>query len=259
MGKECRNEGMSECKVKEMKKTGIFIFSCYYWFAIFFFALLMFPLAFLVWILTVSFDRRLRLLHQFTCLWSDATFRMNPLWRVQITGIDKVDRSGTYIIVSNHQSGADVMVLFKMYIHFKWVAKRSLFQVPLIGWSMSLNRYLALERSSSGSMRKMIRDASRYLAGRNSLMIFPEGSRSRDGAIKPFKTGAFHIALETGTPILPVAIHGTSRAIDPRGFLILPNKDIRLEVLDPIPIRGYHDLDPKSLAELVHDRIADAL
>ena len=235
------------------------IFSVYYWFIIFFIAFLFFPVALLIWCTTILFDKRLYILHIFTCFWSDLTLNLNPVWKIRVVGRKKIMPGQVYIMTSNHQSGADVMVLFKLYRQFKWVAKKSLFRVPFIGWNMALNRYLSLERTSSSSMRKMIRDASYLIARGNSLMIFPEGTRSRDGRIQSFKTGAFLIALETRTPIVPIAISGTSKAIDRGGFLILKNKNIRATVLDPIPYDSFKDMDPKEIASMVHGVISKSL
>jgi 1-acyl-sn-glycerol-3-phosphate acyltransferase len=158
-------------------------------------------------------------------------------------------------MVSNHQSGADIIVLFLLWAHFKWVAKTSLFYYPFIGWTMWLNRYISLDRVKGSSMRKMIADAATTLAAGNSVMIFPEGTRSKDGTIKSFKTGAFHIALQNHTPILPIAIMGTSKAIRKGGFLINKNFDIQAKVLDPVPYDAFKELDSKMVAEKIHDLI----
>ena len=240
-------------------KTWAYIFSGYYWFVIFFVAFLFFPVALLIWCATIFFDHRLYILHMFTCFWSDFSLKLNPIWKIRVIGRKKIVPGKVYILISNHQSGADVMVLFKLYRQFKWVAKKSLFRVPFIGWNMALNQYLSLERTSSSSMRKMIRDATKLISQGNSLMIFPEGTRSRNGELQSFKTGAFLIALETRTPIVPIAISGTSKAIDRGGFLILRNKNIRATVLEPIPYESFKDLDSKEIAMKVHEVIRRSL
>ena len=181
------------------------------------------------------------------------------MWRIKVTGREKIEPGCTYVMVSNHQSGADIIVLFLLWAHFKWVAKKSLFYYPFIGWTMWLNRYIALDRVKGSSMRKMMSDASHTLKAGNSVMIFPEGTRSRDGSIQSFKTGAFHIALNNHCPILPIAIQGTSHAIRKGGFLINQNFNIRATVLDPIPYESIKDLDSKQVAERVHDLIREEL
>jgi 1-acyl-sn-glycerol-3-phosphate acyltransferase len=118
---------------------------------------------------------------------------------------------------------------------------------------MWLNRYIALDRVKGSSMRKMISDAARTIKAGNSVMIFPEGTRSKDGTIQHFKTGAFHIALSNQTPILPIAIKGTSKAIRKGGFIVNKNFEIQAKVLDPVSYESFKDLDSKQVANKVHE------
>ena len=242
-----------------MKKIGTFLFSVYYWTILFLVAFCFFLVSLLVWTFTILFDKKLRILHYFTCFWSDFTLSLNPLWKVRVIGKERIDKNRSYVIVSNHQSGADIMVLFKLWLPYKWVAKRSLFRVPFIGWNMHLNRYIALDRGKKNSMVNMMDKAAGILRSGTSVMIFPEGTRSRDGKLKNFKAGAFHLAIKAGSPVLPVAINGTSKAIDRRGFLILRNKNITATILEPIPFTEIKDKDPKEVAEMVHQLISDFL
>jgi 1-acyl-sn-glycerol-3-phosphate acyltransferase len=242
-----------------MKKTASFLYSAYFWTILFLVALCFFPIALLIWIITVLFDKRLRILHYFTCFWSDFTLSLNPLWRIRIFGKERIVRDRSYVIVSNHHSGVDIIVMFKLWIPFKWVAKRSLFRVPFIGWNMVLNRYIDLDRGKKNSMVGMLDKAAYVLHSGISVMIFPEGTRSRDGNLKNFKTGAFHLALKAGSPVLPVAINGTAKAIDKKGFLILKNKNITATILEPIPFNEIKDKDPKEVAEMVQELISEFL
>lgn len=235
-----------------------YIASLYFWLELNLISALLFPLSFLVYLLTFLFDKRLRLLHLYTCLWSFIVLKINPMWRIRVGGRNHIDPQETYIMVSNHQSGADIIVLYLLWTHFKWVAKKSVFRYPFIGWNMRLNGYIALDRSSTGSMKKMMVDAARILKEGNSIMIFPEGTRSKDGTIQPFKTGAFHLALENKRPILPVAISGTSQAIRKGGFLINKNFNIRATVLEPIAYAEIKDSEPKVIAGMVRQRIREA-
>jgi len=235
-----------------------YLASIYFWVELYLISAILFPISFLVFLLTFLFDKRLFLLHKYTCLWSFIVLKINPMWRIKVIGREKIKPGQTYVMVSNHQSGADIIVLFLLWSHFKWVAKKSLFYYPFIGWTMWLNQYIALDRAKGSSMRKMMSDAAVTLKKGNSVMIFPEGTRSKDGNIQTFKTGAFHIALNNQTPILPIAIKGTSMAIRKGGFLINKNFDIQAKVLDPIPYEVIQDLDSKQVATMVHDLIRKA-
>jgi 1-acyl-sn-glycerol-3-phosphate acyltransferase len=135
------------------------------------------------------------------------------------------------------------------------VAKKELFYVPFIGWNMSLNRYISLERSRSKSKRMMMDKAVAVIRKGNSVMIFPEGTRTKDGNLQPFKSGAFRLALETGSPLLPIAIKGTFYAIKKGGFIIHKNHDLEAVLLDPIPFETIRDMEPREIALKVHDLI----
>ena len=231
------------------------VISTYFWAGLFLISAILFPISVLIWLFTFLFDKNLFLLHNFTSLWSSIILAVNPYWRTKITGKEKVRRGETYVMVSNHQSGADILVLFKLFLPFIWVAKKELFYVPFIGWNMSLNRYISLERSRSKSKRMMMDKAVAVIRKGNSVMIFPEGTRTKDGNLQPFKSGAFRLALETGSPLLPIAIKGTFYAIKKGGFIIHKNHDLEAVLLDPIPFETIRDMEPREIALKVHDLI----
>jgi len=238
-------------KIRIMKKILRFFASCYFWFELFFISGLLFPGSILIFLLTFLLDKRLVILHKYSCIWSYIVLKMNFMWRIKVTGKEYIRKDESYVMVSNHQSGADIIVLFLLWNNFKWVAKRSLYWVPFLGWNMWLNRYIAVERGKASSMRRMMAEARRVLMSGSSLMIFPEGTRSKDGKLQQFKTGAFHLALETGKPVLPIAIKGTSRAIRKGGFLVNKNHDIQAMVLKPVLFETIKGMDAKDAAMMV--------
>lgn len=250
---------MNKEKISFLSSAFRVIISIWFWIEVFGIAALMYPIALIIFILTIGFDKKMAIMHRFTSIWAWISLSLNPLWRITVVGREKINPRATYVMVSNHQSGADVIVLFLLWTHFKWIAKKSLFLYPFIGWTMYLNGYLALERGRQGSMKRMMLEAGRLIREGNSIMMFPEGTRSKDGKIQPFKSGAFHLALNNQVPILPIAIRGTSQAIRKGGLLINPNHNIRAEVLAPIPYSEIKDLDPKAVAAMVHGKIAAAL
>jgi 1-acyl-sn-glycerol-3-phosphate acyltransferase len=227
--------------------------SCYFWISMFLISGILFPIPVFLWITTVLFDRRRYILHQFTCRWSDIILGVNPYWKVHVEGRQKIDPSQVYVMVSNHQSGLDILVLFKLHRHFKWVAKKGLFIIPFIGWNMALNGYISLERGRGRSKLQMMDKAADSIRAGNSVLIFPEGTRAPDGKLQTYKTGAFRLALETQTPILPVVIKGTHQAIKKGGLLIHKNDHIKLVILDPIPYESFSHMDSKELALFIHE------
>jgi 1-acyl-sn-glycerol-3-phosphate acyltransferase len=217
-------------------------------------SLLLFPGALLLWALTAPFGRRRVLLHLYTCFWASLYTWLNPLWPVTVRGREHIERGATYVMVANHLSLLDILVLFRLFRHFTWVSKRENFRVPVVGWNMTLNAYIPLKRGDRESVAAMLATAEADLRDGISVMIFPEGTRSRDGRLKPFKAGAFELAVATGLPVLPIVVGGTGDALPARGFVLRGRHPITLTVLPPIPSQG---LDAAELSDRARSAIAD--
>jgi 1-acyl-sn-glycerol-3-phosphate acyltransferase len=220
-------------------------------------SVVLFPVAVVVWAATLPFDRRLVVLHQFTCFWASLYTWTNPLWPVTIEGRERIDARETYVMVANHLSLLDILVLFRLFRHFKWVSKIENFKIPCIGWNMRLNRYIPLKRGDRDSVREMMDACEKTLGAGSSIMMFPEGTRSKTGVLQPFKTGAFELALRTGRPLLPIVIEGTSNALPKRGFVLRGQHPIRITVLEPIAPDRFGGLDAKALTEQIRQLYVD--
>jgi 1-acyl-sn-glycerol-3-phosphate acyltransferase len=219
-------------------------------------SLLLFPSAVVIWAVTLPFDRRRLILHRFTCLWASLYTWTNPAWPVQVQGREKLVDDRACVMVANHLSLLDILVLFRLFSHFKWVSKLENFRVPLIGWNMRLNRYIPLRRGDRVSVYQMMRLCEETLAGGSSIMMFPEGTRSPHGRLRRFKTGAFELAKKTGSPIQPIVIRGTADALPKRGFVLQGRHPISLTVLDAIAPERFADLSVEELTQHVHAIIA---
>jgi 1-acyl-sn-glycerol-3-phosphate acyltransferase len=178
---------------------------------------------------------------------------------VTIEGRDKIRSGVAYVMVANHQSLLDILVLFRLFKHFKWVSKIENFRVPLIGWNMSLNRYIKLRRGDKDSVDRMMRACERSLKDGNPIMMFPEGTRSFDGKLKTFKHGAFTLAQRVGVPLLPIVIQGTSEALPKRGFVLRGRHRIRVRILDEIGYETFSDAPVDAVIERVRGVIAAEL
>ena len=222
-------------------------------------SLLLFPVALLIWAATVLFDKRLVVLHQFTCFWASLYSWLNPVWRVHVEGREKIDPKVAYVMVANHQSLLDILVLFRLFVHFKWVSKIENFRVICVGWNMSLNRYIKLRRGDKESVEQMMVACEQTLREGSSIMMFPEGTRSADGHLKAFKHGAFTLAQRVGVPILPIVVEGTAAALPKRGFVLQGRHAIRIRVLDAIPYARVASLSVDALTEHVRSIIAAEL
>lgn len=228
------------------------LLSLLFWIGIAVSSIALFPVALAIWLVTSPFDRRRRVLHLFTCLWASLYSWLNPAWRVRVRGREHVRPDGTYVMVANHLSFLDILVLFRLFRHFKWVSKIEMFRIPLIGWNMRFNRYVPLRRGDKRSISEMMAACRRTLAEGSSVMIFPEGTRSPDGALRAFKPGAFQLALEAGVPILPIVVSGTANALPKHGFVLRGRHEIGIRVLPEIPYESFAGLSVAELTERVH-------
>jgi 1-acyl-sn-glycerol-3-phosphate acyltransferase len=220
---------------------------------------LMLPLAVVVWALTAPFDRRLRTLHLFTCFWASLYTWLNPAWRVSIEGRERIRPGETYVMVANHLSLIDILVLFRLFTHYKWVSKIENFRVPLIGWNMTLNRYIKLRRGDKSSVVRMMKACHETLDGGSSIMMFPEGTRSPTGRMRSFKTGAFEIAKEAHVPILPIVITGSANALPKRGFVLQGRHPIHVTVLEPVAYESFAHESVDQICERTRALIAEQL
>jgi 1-acyl-sn-glycerol-3-phosphate acyltransferase len=222
--------------------------------------IILFPILFVLWLITFPIDNRKRYVtHYFTSFWGSLYTWLNPLWRVIIENREKLKRGKTYILVSNHQSLVDILVFYRLKIHFKWVSKLELFKVPVLGWVMKMNKYIQLKRGTPKGVRRMMKDSENAIKEGNSLFIFPEGTRSTDGNLLPFKEGAFKLALKTQTPLLPIVIDGSGKALPKKGFILKGYHKIKIKILDEIPFSDFRNWTSDYLKKKVKDLIDDEL
>ena len=207
-----------------------------------------------VFLVTYPFDRNRKVLHLYSCAWAQSYLWLNPTWRLKVFGRQKLPWRGPAVLVANHESLADTLVLFGLYRPFKWVSKQSVFQVPFVGWNMYLNGYVGLVRGNSKSVAKMFADCELWLGRGVPVMIFPEGTRSPDGEVKAFKDGAFVLAARKDVPIFPIVLTGTARMLPKHGFVIRGTSNCEVHVLDPVRPADFNHA-PEALRDHVHNLI----
>ena len=212
-------------------------------------SIILFPIALIIFLVTYPFDRRRRVLHQFTCFWGSLYTWVNPLWKVHVTGREHIRKDVTYVMVANHLSLLDILVSFRLFAHFKWVSKKENFSVPAIGWNMRMNGYIPLVRGDRESAAQMMRECRETLDRGSSIMMFPEGTRSKDGRLKQFRPGAFELAIDCDVPVLPILITGTSDALPKHGFVLQGKHEIGIHVQPEIPPSQFRGLTPIELAD----------
>lgn len=226
-----------------------YLVAVYTWLIVFLSFILLFPIAAIIWFTTVLFDKRLKVLHLFSCFWASTYIFTNPFWKVKIIDRRKIKSDGVYVMICNHQSMLDIIVLYRLFTHFKWVSKKELFKIPIVGWNMSLNRYIPVDRGNKTSHLKMFNMCETNLRDGSSIMIFPEGTRSEDAEIHNFKEGAFKIALKAKASILPIVLDGTSDLLPKHGLVFRTKNTIKVKILDPVPYADFEKLSAKELTE----------
>ena len=184
----------------------------------------------------------------FAVLWARINSFFTPM-TVTVIGAENIEHGTSYVITSNHQSMYDIYVLYGwLGIDFKWVMKKELEQVPVLGLACKVLGHIYIDRSDSKSAVETIKAAKAKIVNGTSVLFFPEGTRSGDGKIKPFKKGAFKMATDLKIPILPVTINGT-RNILPKGSLDLMPGGVTMIINKPISAEGYHEKNIHELME----------
>lgn len=192
----------------------------------------------LLWLVTLPFDRNQALLHAFVCRWCHYLYlRAWPGWRVRVEGRERLP-AGPAVIISNHQSSADILAAMGLFHPFKFVAKSSLFEVPMVGWLMHLMKYVPVERGHVHAMDRMLEDCRKWLRRGVAVLIFPEGTYAPVGQPLPFKRGAFRLAIEEQVPVVPVVLQGTTDIIEGDGPRMNARATVRVRVLPPLPVES---------------------
>ena len=208
-----------------------------------FFAIVLFP-----------FDKQRKIIHA-QCFWlADAITGLSPFWRPNISGLENIDKTKTYVIVSNHQSLADIIVMYKTRMQFKWVAKAGLYKVPVIGAFLFLGRHIMLSKCKVSNIKKFYREAADCLQNGMSLLFFPEGTRSQTGSIGTFQKGAFKMAIKEKKPILPIFMEGTRQVLQKGSWVFNPKASVCLTVLPPIDTTDLQYGDIARLKDMVYEK-----
>jgi 1-acyl-sn-glycerol-3-phosphate acyltransferase len=184
--------------------------------------------------------------------------RLSP-WQITITGREKLDPKQTYVVVSNHQSLADIPVISYLKLNTKWLAKASLFRFPVVGWMMRISGDIPVERSDRQDSAKAKLQCAHYLRQGCSVVFFPEGTRSRDGEVLPFKDGPFSLAIQEHIRVLPLVVDGSGSALPRNTWMFGPTSHIRLQVLEPVSAEDWTETGAPGLRDEVRRRIVEAL
>ncbi len=233
--------------------------SLWVWVSSLTFVMIGLPVALLLWLLSLLFDRRRLMNNRWMVIQGIILTKMNFFWKVIVEGKEKIDQKQAYVIVPNHQSMLDIVIFNMLHHRLRWISKIEVFKIPVLGWEMRMVKYIELERGNKHSVVRMMEKCISSLREGISIVIFPEGTRSLTGAIGRFKTGAFQLAIKTDKPLLPVLIDGTGDVLPKNGLTFRINKVIRIKVLDPIFPGQFGTGDPEELASRVNTLMREAM
>ncbi|MCA8939648.1 MAG: 1-acyl-sn-glycerol-3-phosphate acyltransferase [Planctomycetes bacterium] len=191
--------------------------------------------------------------HAVACNWgrlSMLLMRVVGLGRVRYQGFEKL-KGFQGVILANHQSQIDILAMLGSFANFRWVSKASMFKIPLIGWAMYLTGYIGLVRGEAASIKKMVQDCKYCVEQGNSVLLFPEGTRTTTGKLLPFKVGGFSIAKKVNAPIALITIEGSWASLPPKQFLMRKRLDVTITVREVLRPEDFADWNSKELMRQV--------
>jgi len=185
------------------------------------------------------FDRLGKRSYNISRLWTWSILRICGI-QIKLNGLERLEQQRPYIFMANHQSNIDIPVLVQSLRPFqlRWIAKKELLLVPFSGWAMWASKHIVVDRANRSRAMASLRKARERIEGGISVVLFPEGTRSADGRLLPFKSGGFILAIKTRTPIVPIAING-SGALLPRGDWRVRSGEVEVTVGEPVVLERY--------------------
>jgi 1-acyl-sn-glycerol-3-phosphate acyltransferase len=205
---------------------------------------------------SILFEKQRNTLHRVATAWAKTIVFFNPWWTFVIHGKENLPEEGQPVVyVANHQSQADIISVFLLSRQFRWLAKASLFKIPFLGWAMTAAGYVPVNRGDRRSHVECMKKARDHLSKGTSMLFFPEGTRSKDGKLQDFKSGAFRLARDAKVPIIPITLQGADDLL-PKGSLVPSVATVQITVH---PAIDSHAEDEIHLINATRIVIASAL
>jgi 1-acyl-sn-glycerol-3-phosphate acyltransferase len=233
------------------------VISIWAWLVLVVCILLWFPVVLVARLLTAPFDSGRYVPGLIFRKIAVAMASVNPLWHFRYSGALPENPRRPYVVVSNHESFSDILLISHLPWEMKWLSKAELFRIPIMGWMMWLVGDIPVKRGFGPSALEAMARCRKALDSRVSVMIFPEGTRSKTAELLPFKDGAFRLAIEAGVPILPLAVSGTSTALRKHDWRF--GKSVaEVRILPAVETEGLQPADVPALKNRVRTMIVEA-
>ena len=209
--------------------------------------------------LCYPFDKKRFVVHKLSKWLTDSFFGFGLVMKRKVEGIENLDPKATYVMVLNHNSMVDILSVYNLPLVFKWVSKKEVYRIPIVGRLLLAHGDIVINRASTKEAMQLVHTRGKeWLAKEASVAIFPEGTRSKDGEIHNFKAGAFILAKDAEVPILPIVLDGTDRVFR-KGFFMNWSNRITIKILPPISKEDVVERPIKEVMAEVHDSMVNAL
>lgn len=222
-------------------------------------ALVLYVASFIALVVCYPFDKKRYVVHTISKWITDVIFGLPPYMKREVIGAENIDPDKEYVMVLNHNSMVDIVCIYNLPLVFKWVSKKEVYRIPIIGRLLLAHGDIVINRASAKEAMQLVHDKGKeWLKRGASVSIFPEGTRSKDGEIHNFKAGAFILAKDAGVPILPIVLDGTNTMVR-KGWLMNWRNKITIRVLPPISAAEVEERPIKEVMADVHSAMVETL
>lgn len=222
-------------------------------------ATVLFIASFIALVVCYPFDKKRVVVHTLSKWITDVVFGLPPFMKREVIGLENIDPHKVYVMVLNHNSMVDILSIYNLPLVFKWVSKREVYRIPIVGQLLFAHGDIVINRASTKEAMRLVHERGmEWLKRGASVSIFPEGTRSKDGEIHNFKAGAFILAKDAGVPILPIVLDGTKSMVR-KGWLMNWRNKITIRVLPPISAEDVQRRDVKDVMAEVRDTMVGTL
>ena len=222
-------------------------------------ATVLFIASFIALVVCYPFDKKRVVVHRLSKWITDVVFGLPIFMKREVIGLENIDPHKAYVMVLNHNSMVDILSIYNLPLVFKWVSKKEVYRIPIVGQLLYAHGDIVINRASAKEAMQLVHTRGlEWLKKGASVSIFPEGTRSKDGEIHNFKAGAFILAKDAGVPILPIVLDGTNTMVH-KGWLVNWRNKITIRILPPVSAEDVQSRDIKDIMSQVREDMVEAL